>query len=595
MGGGDHPPHVGPGTRSYHLISCLGEGGFGSVYRGELRGESGFTKQVAIKLLNEQASSVPDFAARLRDEARLLALLRHRAIVHVEDLVKIEGRWAVVMEFVEGTDLKELMAIGQIPPRPTCEWAAEVASALQMAHEAVDAHSGRSLGIVHRDIKPANVRITPSGEVKVLDFGVALAAFDEREAQTRSMTFGSMGYVPPERFDGKDTPSADIYALGVMVLEALSGALLGQLSVHPGSHARRVRERLEELRQLIDSDFAAEVIPLLGSMLAYEYEERPTAHACVDQFQDLLIKAPGPWIKRWIPDQFAKIKATKAEAVSGSVIPDNKPLDPAVISGQLGEDPNQPPSSGPKPSSGHSETWQAPSDSLPHPDERSGNTIVPARRAEPTAQELNPSGPTFTDLDHTEHEKSGRPVFVVALAVATAAVVVVIGLGTLGGWWFLSQDRPAAPSEESGPAVATPGPEPPPEVLPSDDIPVTEPEPATDPEPQVIAEPEPTQPEHTHTRPAPTSHQPATKPAPEPAAKPPEPQSKGLVEVKGDVIGVQLVGADGKTYPTGEVPAGSYRVKVAFATGQIELPKPIVVEPDLIFTLRCDAVAQACR
>lgn len=123
-GGGDQQAGTGGDSRAYRLISALGQGGFGSVYRGELRGASGFTKQVAIKLLNEEASKVEDFKARLRDEARLLALLHHRAIVHVEDLVRIQGRWAVVMEFVAGADLKELMALGPIPPRPVCELAA---------------------------------------------------------------------------------------------------------------------------------------------------------------------------------------------------------------------------------------------------------------------------------------------------------------------------------------------------------------------------------------------------------------------------------------------------------------------------------------
>ena len=83
--------------RSYRLISSLGQGGFGTVYRAQLEGTRGFSKTVAIKVLNEDRAGVADFQRRLRDEARMLSMLKHRAIVYVEDLVRIEGRWAVVM------------------------------------------------------------------------------------------------------------------------------------------------------------------------------------------------------------------------------------------------------------------------------------------------------------------------------------------------------------------------------------------------------------------------------------------------------------------------------------------------------------------
>ena len=305
--------------RSYRLISVLGGGGFGSVFRGELVGASGFSKQVAIKLLNEEASKVQDFKARLRDEARLLALLRHRAIVHVEDLVRIEGRWAVVMEFVEGVDLKDLMALGPMPARPLCELISEVASALQVAHEAMDPRTGQPLEIVHRDIKPANIRVTVKGEVKVLDFGVARAAFDEREAETRSLAFGSMGYLAPERFDGRDSPSSDLYALAVVVIEALLGRHLGQLSVNPRSHDDTVDAWLEETEGVVGEAFAEIGLPLLKRMLAYEAEERPHTQEVSETFQDLILEVSGPWLKRWMQSAQSKIQMPERVVTSRQV------------------------------------------------------------------------------------------------------------------------------------------------------------------------------------------------------------------------------------------------------------------------------------
>ena len=97
--------------------------------------------------------------------------------------------------------------------RSSIEIAVEVASALHVVHSATDAATGKPLNIVHRDLKPSNVRVTPHGEVKLLDFGIARAAFPGREAVTGSLRFESAGYVAPERIFGMDTPAVDIFSL----------------------------------------------------------------------------------------------------------------------------------------------------------------------------------------------------------------------------------------------------------------------------------------------------------------------------------------------------------------------------------------------
>ncbi len=105
-------------SRRYQIHEALGKGGFGTVYRAELASTGGFTKPVALKVLNPDMQSDDDVVRRLRDEARMLGLLNHRAIVKVDGLVQLAGRWAVVMEYVEGASLDQILrAQGPTPAR----------------------------------------------------------------------------------------------------------------------------------------------------------------------------------------------------------------------------------------------------------------------------------------------------------------------------------------------------------------------------------------------------------------------------------------------------------------------------------------------
>jgi predicted Ser/Thr protein kinase len=304
-------------SRRYQLVEVIDKGGFGAVWRGKVQAAGGFEKTVAIKLLHKAEVNVDEVARRLRDEGRILALLRHRSIVQVDDLVQIDGQWAVVMEYVEGADLRRLLKNGPIPARAACEAVRDVAFALSAAHEAVDPDSGKPLGIVHRDMKPANVRVTPQGEVKVIDFGIARASFSSREAVTSSQTFGSPGYIAPERHDGRDTPAADVFSLGVVLYECLAGRRLGQLSVNARIQAEEVGQALAKL------DAAPPVVDLVRRMLAYEPEHRPTAQEVGRQLRDLVPTLPGPWLADWVPDALRQLPAAKtAERALPAPAPD---------------------------------------------------------------------------------------------------------------------------------------------------------------------------------------------------------------------------------------------------------------------------------
>ena len=264
------------GGRRYRVLEPVGRGSFGTVYRAELLGDGGFAKMVALKILNSDVDDAGEVATRLRDEARVLGLVRHRAIVQVDGLVRLEGRWAVVMEYVEGLDLRRLLAAtGKVPAGPALEIAGEVASALHVTFNGVGP-DGKPLRLLHRDIKPSNIQVTTAGETKVLDFGVARADFDAREAETRSLVFGSIGYMAPERLDLIDGPEGDVYGLGSVLYEMVTAKRFGKTSGKESRHKARLLEALDTVWEATGKQ-NEDLVRLIESMMAYEPSHRPSA------------------------------------------------------------------------------------------------------------------------------------------------------------------------------------------------------------------------------------------------------------------------------------------------------------------------------
>lgn len=284
--------------RRYRILAPIARGSFGTVYRAEMIGQGGFTKQVALKVLNPELTENEEFTRRLRDEARLLALIRHRAIVAVDGLVELDGRWTVVMEYIEGADLKTLLNLGPVPAAAALDVTAEIAAALHITWNR-KGPDGRPLRVLHRDLKPSNIRITPAGEVKVLDFGVARADFDSRESETRNLHFGSAAYMSPERIDFVDGPEGDIYAVGSMLYEMLAGQPLGKTTPDPKRHATRLNDGLARLWATPQGRGAAALGPLLTAALAYEAAERPRARDLERRCLELGRKAPGLGLRDW--------------------------------------------------------------------------------------------------------------------------------------------------------------------------------------------------------------------------------------------------------------------------------------------------------
>ncbi|HTE66046.1 MAG TPA: Stk1 family PASTA domain-containing Ser/Thr kinase, partial [Candidatus Binatia bacterium] len=198
----------------YRLIAPLGEGGMATLWRAV---DEQLDREVAVKLLREQFSSDAGFAARFKQEARSAGSLSHPNIVPVYDYGTdgTDGVQFIVMQLIEGQDLSSILRERTVlTTEDAVKVAIGVASALEVAHRR---------GIVHRDVKPGNILITDEGDVKVTDFGIARAV-SEASMTVTGTTLGSVHYFSPEQARGDEvTGASDVYALGIVLYEMLTG------------------------------------------------------------------------------------------------------------------------------------------------------------------------------------------------------------------------------------------------------------------------------------------------------------------------------------------------------------------------------------
>lgn len=497
--------------RRYRILGTIGKGGFGTVFKAELMGESGFSKVVALKVLNPDVSEVKEIAERMRDEARVLGLVHHRSIVQVDALLQLEGRWTIVMEYVNGVDLKHLIREGPVPAGPALEIATEVASALRAAKEQ-PGPDGKPLCLLHRDIKPPNIQLTSAGEVKVLDFGTARANFASREAKTQEMAFGTLDYMAPERLEFVDVPAGDVYALGIVLFEMLTGTSLGHTSPRPTWHQQL---RQEAVTRLHDAGVHEGVIALIKDMLAFEADDRPDLRTVEQRGRDLRVACGGPWLSDWAADIVPRILSarttTDADETTGTILEEG-----ATAHTQI-------------PGGGGSDTaWVR---------AQGGQQVPPT-----PAPQFESTKPVVTVSPHDvlvgRPQSASRTGLWAALA-GLAALVLFGGLAVFAATTFLPEGTlPWAATTE----------------------PVEEDEPPA-PEPTAVAEPAAPEP----VVPEPVAPEPA---APEPVATPtpvtPSPTvARGRVVVEGDATDVTLLKGTRRVFP-GRVPVGTYTIEATF-------------------------------
>jgi serine/threonine protein kinase len=335
--------------RRFQFLQEIASGGFGSVYLTKMLppgGGAGIRSElVAVKLLHRRWSDNAEISSRMRDEARLLAQLRHENIVEVLDFVKLDGRSAIVMELLDAVDSRVLIdhcrEVGaRVPLAAALEIMASVSSALDAAYNRPPAEGVRPLRVIHRDIKPSNIMVDGRGRVKVLDFGVARAEFDTREAKTAELAFGSLEYMPPERlFFEPESAASDIYSLGTALYELLALEHLGKAKLRLSEQDKFLAERLADLLEAYplppeaDAELEADLVEVLQAMLAFDEARRPTAAQAAELLRALASRAGLPTLPEWaISTVPALVEAAREATHTGS----------GTLSGQtLTEDPDE--------------------------------------------------------------------------------------------------------------------------------------------------------------------------------------------------------------------------------------------------------------
>ena len=289
------PEELAPHFPQLEILECLGRGGMGVVYKAR---QKSLNRLVALKLLAPERADDPQFAARFEKEAHALAALNHPHIVGVYDFGQAGGFYFLLMEFVDGVNLRQLLQSKRLTPKEALSIVPPVCEALQCAHD----H-----GIVHRDIKPENLLIDKNGVVKIADFGIAKMVGSDagtparnetmQEGVPASLPFGTPDYAAPEQHDGNVTDHrADIYSLGVVLYEMLTGERPQQDFVPPSKRVQ-VDIRIDEIVLR-----ALEKSPELRFATAAEF--RTQVEAAVTDHRDKNLPPPVPQAHSSLPRGF---------------------------------------------------------------------------------------------------------------------------------------------------------------------------------------------------------------------------------------------------------------------------------------------------
>lgn len=260
---------------SYRIVRLIAEGGMGQVY--EVRHET-LGRRAALKMLKPEAALSEEMDARFLREARAMSVLQHPALIHVYEYGHLDdGAAYIVMEYVEGQTLREFLQEcgGQLAPLDAVLLARQIASAMIVAH---------NKGVVHRDLKPDNIKLVPSedssfvNQIKILDFGIAkYTSTHEKNATRPGQVLGTPAYMAPEQagVHGVVGPHTDVYALGALLFEMLSGQLpfdgegaFALIGKHLYAAPPRLKDSLPDINLKLDE--------LVNQMLSKSPETRPT-------------------------------------------------------------------------------------------------------------------------------------------------------------------------------------------------------------------------------------------------------------------------------------------------------------------------------
>jgi len=298
----------------YQIEETLGKGGMAVVYRAQ---DLTLERTVAIKVLRQDYSEDPAFREHFRQEAKAAANLTHPNIVTVHDFGFDDEHLFIIMEYVPGEDLKQLLEERvRVSVEQTLTLMEQACTGVGYAHRA---------GLVHCDIKPQNLLITPDNRLKVVDFGIARALASITPGEKAEIVWGSPHYFSPEQAAGMaPSPASDVYSLGVIMYEMLTG----QLPFTAPTSSELARRHREEMPQA-PREFNSAIPPELEQTLLKVLSKEPAArYRTADQFGRVLqtLQEEGPLSKETTPPTTSNIYMA-----AGSTQPYEKHLDPQAI------------------------------------------------------------------------------------------------------------------------------------------------------------------------------------------------------------------------------------------------------------------------
>jgi serine/threonine-protein kinase len=319
--------NLGPGAMigRWEVVRRLGSGGMADVYLAQARGDGGFEKLVAIKVMHGHLARNQRAVDHFLDEARLAARIHHPNVVAIQDLGKIGNDYVIVMEYVEGVDLERLLSSTRAGQRPVPLAVAlgilcRMCDGLDAAHRAT-APDGSPLGIIHRDVKSANVLVSRQGSVKVVDFGIAKAA-KQVHYTVAGETKGTPAMMAPEQRVGEQVDvRADVYSAAAVGYELVTGqavnldlASLAHLGVENWPHL--------PLPSSLRPGLPVELDEILLHAMAFERERRPADCAAFGALCEAIMKrhnlvASDKDLARWVDGELRQLSPAFAGASTG--------------------------------------------------------------------------------------------------------------------------------------------------------------------------------------------------------------------------------------------------------------------------------------
>jgi serine/threonine protein kinase len=322
----------------YHLIELVATGGMAELYRAKLYGAGGFEKDLAIKKILPTLAKDSSFTQMFMDEAMITVTLNHGNIVSVMDFGQINNEYFLVMEYIDGVDLQNLIlkstqSASPIPIDIAVYIAIQICNGLAYAHRKVGS-DGQPLGIIHRDVSPQNILLSFEGEVKIVDFGIARAASRITSTQA-GVVKGKVSYMSPEQITGQQLDNrSDIFAIGVMLYEMLTNRLPFEGETPQQSMALVTRgdyEKPQKINKKIDKQLAAVIKKALEKNPKKRYA---TANKMAEALSGCLHKLGlhpdatklEDFIPQRIPDAKPRTATPTPRPVSSPACPEPKPV-----------------------------------------------------------------------------------------------------------------------------------------------------------------------------------------------------------------------------------------------------------------------------